>query len=133
MPQPIPRRNARLALALALAVDFLQLALIPLFAQGAFSPIDVALDMVTAVVMCSLLRWHLAFLPSFLGELIPFVNLVPTWTAAVVWVTREPPPGPGGKYPPEEEPPPTIRTVENLANRDRPALPPAGQRKGNRP
>ncbi len=35
-----------------------------------------------------LLGWHWAFLPSFVVELVPGVDLVLTWTAAVWLATR---------------------------------------------
>ena len=81
-------RRARLALWLALAVDILQWALIPLFAEGFLSWFNDVVDVAAAVAMTSLLGWHLVFLPSFMGELVPLANLAPTWTAAVLWVTR---------------------------------------------
>ena len=88
MASPVSGRRARLALWLALAVDILQWALIPLFAEGFLSWLNDAVDVATAGAMTSLLGWHLVFLPSFIGELVPLANLAPTWTAAVLWVTR---------------------------------------------
>ena len=35
-----------------------------------------------------LVGWHFAFLPTFVAELVPGVDLIPTWTAAVWLVTR---------------------------------------------
>ncbi|HLH30847.1 MAG TPA: hypothetical protein VKY31_06560, partial [Terriglobia bacterium] len=60
---------------------------LPLFAFGGFSPADSAIDVATAVILCSLLGWHWAFLPTLLAELIPGMDLFPTWTAAVAYVT----------------------------------------------
>ena len=36
-----------------------------------------------------LLGWHWAFLPTLLAELVPGFDLLPTWTAAVFYVTRQ--------------------------------------------
>jgi len=36
-----------------------------------------------------LLGWHWEFLPSFLGKLVPGVDLVPFWTLAVANVYRK--------------------------------------------
>jgi hypothetical protein len=36
-----------------------------------------------------MLGWHWAFLPAFAAELIPGVDLFPTWTAAVAYVTTQ--------------------------------------------
>jgi hypothetical protein len=39
-------------------------------------------------VLLRLIGWHWALLPAFVGELIPGLDLVPTWTAAVLFATR---------------------------------------------
>lgn len=82
---PVRVRAARIV---AVAADFLQIALVPAFAGGFASPINDALDVAVAVTMILLVGWHWAFLPSFLSELIPFWDLVPTWTAATLLATR---------------------------------------------
>ncbi|HMK30055.1 MAG TPA: hypothetical protein VK473_10255 [Terriglobales bacterium] len=78
----------RLAWLVAIAADCLQIAALPLFAAGAISPADDLLDLVVAFVLIRLLGWHWAFLPSLLAELVPRMDLFPTWTAAVYFVTR---------------------------------------------
>ncbi len=78
----------RLAWAVALAADALQIAVLPLFAEGGFSPADSLLDLVVAALLIRLLGWHWAFLPTIAAELIPGIDLFPTWTAAVWFVTR---------------------------------------------
>ncbi|HKA25024.1 MAG TPA: hypothetical protein VKF80_08595 [Candidatus Eisenbacteria bacterium] len=92
---PHPRR--RLALFIALAADALQIVLLPLLLPGV--AVDDAIDLVVAIVMIKLLGWHVAFLPTFVAELVPGMNLLPTWTAAVWFVTRK------RKLPPVVEPP----------------------------
>jgi hypothetical protein len=87
------RRRVVAARTLAIAVDFVQIALFPIFSSGAASPFNDALDLATATAMVGLVGWHWAFLPSFVSELVPFWDLVPTWTAAVFFATR-------GKSPP---------------------------------
>jgi hypothetical protein len=77
----------RLAWAIAIVADTLQIAALPLFAEGGISPLDTALDFVVAAALTKLLGWHWAFLPTFTAELIPGLDLVPTWTAAVFYVT----------------------------------------------
>jgi len=79
----------RIALLLAVLADALQLALIPLFAEGAASPAADAVDIAMAGIMYFLLGWHWEFLPSFAGKLIPGVDLVPLWTLAVANVYRK--------------------------------------------
>jgi len=46
------------------------------------------LDLVMGFAMVRLLGWHWEFLPSFLGKLVPGVDLVPLWTLAVANVYR---------------------------------------------
>ena len=84
----ITTNRARLALALALLADALQLGAVPFFVWGAASPWNDALDLAMAAAMVALLGWHWAFLPSFVAELVPLASLVPTWTAAVLIVGR---------------------------------------------
>ena len=82
-------REERSAWMVAMAADALQLAVFPLFVEGALSPADAVLDAVVAVVLVRLLGWHWAFLPTLLIEALPGADLFPTWTAAVFFVTRQ--------------------------------------------
>ncbi len=79
----------RMAWAIAIAADTLQIAAFPFFAEGGVSPADSLLDLMVAFVLIRLLGWHWAFLPSLAAELIPGADLFPTWTAAVWFVTRQ--------------------------------------------
>jgi hypothetical protein len=79
----------RLAWLIALGADAVQLAVLPLFVEGALSPVDTILDAVVAVTLVRLLGWHWAFLPTLLIEALPGADLFPTWTAAVYFVTRQ--------------------------------------------
>lgn len=101
----MPRRILA-ARVIAVAVDLAQYALLP----ATLTPLNDVIDVVTAIVMIWLVGWHWAFLPTFLAELLPVVDLVPTWTLAVMFATRDQGGPPGG--PPPPPPPP---------------LPPAGQ------
>ena len=82
----------RAGLVLAAAIDLLQIVVFPAFLPGALSPLNNILDVLTGVAMFALFGWHVAFLPTFVAELIPFVDLFPTWTVAVLFVTRKRPP-----------------------------------------
>lgn len=86
----IPSAHARVRAArlLAMAADVLQIAVFPLFAGGAASPVNDALDVAVAGAVTWLVGWHWSFLPSFVAELVPGLDLVPTWTAAVFFATR---------------------------------------------
>jgi hypothetical protein len=63
---------------LAVAADAIQLGGFPIFSTGFLSPYNDALDVVVSGVLIWLVGFHWAFLPSFLMELVPVVDLVPT-------------------------------------------------------
>ena len=84
-----PRIRMRAALALAIVADLLQIAVFPMFIEGAASPADDLLDLGMAGAMSFLLGWHWEFLPSFFAKLVPGVDFVPLWTMAVANVYRK--------------------------------------------
>lgn len=84
-----PGSRFRAAMALAIIADALQIVILPLFVEGAMSPADDILDFGIAAALIQLLGWHWEFLPSFLGKLVPGVDLVPFWTLAVANVYRK--------------------------------------------
>lgn len=82
--------RARLALALAVVVDAIQLPL-----QGASltgigtlpaEAIDLVIDAATALIISRLIGFHWTLLPTLALELIPFVDLAPTWFVCVSYV-----------------------------------------------
>ena len=77
-------RRILIARVLALLVDLAQFALLP----AALTPLNNVIDTAAALALVALVGWHWAFLPTFLTELVPFVDLVPTWTIAVFLATR---------------------------------------------
>jgi hypothetical protein len=83
------RSRFQLAMLLAVAADAAQIVLFPMFGEGALSPADDVLDVAVGAVLVHLLGWHWEFLPSFLGELVPGVDLVPFWTLSVANVYRK--------------------------------------------
>jgi len=83
----------RTARIIAFLADAIQLGAFPLFAGGIASPWNDALDVVVAAVMLGLLGWHWYFLPTLVAEAVPFLDLVPSWTAAVFLATRRRRPG----------------------------------------
>ena len=85
---PRPERR-RLALIIAIAADVVQFGFLPLFAFVIPAAVDDVIDVIVALVMIRLLGWHPAFLPTLAAELVPGLNLLPTWTAAVWFVTRK--------------------------------------------
>lgn len=94
-PLPAPADGAgrsvriRAAWIVAMLVDALQLATAPAQLAGPMEwVVGTGVDLVTALAMMLLLGFHWAFLPSFVTELVPIVDLAPTWTLAVFIVTR---------------------------------------------
>jgi hypothetical protein len=88
--------RVRLARTIALAADFIQILVFPAFFGGAASPADDVLDLVVAAALIWLLGWRWALLPTLVAELVPVLDLFPTWTAAVFYITwgqaADPPP-----------------------------------------
>jgi hypothetical protein len=84
-----PVSRFRAAMILAIIADALQIGIFPLFVEGALSPADDLLDFGVGAAMVHLLGWHWEFLPSFVGKLVPGVDLVPLWTMAVANVYRK--------------------------------------------
>jgi len=116
-PLLTPRR-IWIARGLAVLVDLAQFALLP----AELTPLNNVIDVATALAMFALVGWHWAFLPTVVVEMVPFVDLVPTWTLAVAIATR-------GRVAPV---PPTV-TVEPPAPPapPPPALPGPGQTPGD--
>ena len=77
----------RLAWLVAIAADAIQIVGLPFFVEGVVSPVNAFLDVIIAVILTRLLGWHWAFLPGLVTELILGLDLFPTWTAAVFYVT----------------------------------------------
>lgn len=84
-----PGPKFKTAMLVAVVADLLQLAVFPMFVEGAFSPADDLLDLGVAAAMTHLLGWHWEFLPSFFAKLVPGMDLVPFWTMAVANVWRK--------------------------------------------
>jgi hypothetical protein len=86
MSPPLSKARLRTAWIVAVAVDAIQ---IPVEATGLLGWIvGVGLDVVTMIVLWSLVGFHWAFLPSFLTEWIPYLDYAPLWTLAVLIATR---------------------------------------------
>ena len=79
----------RAAMIVAIIADALQIAVFPLFVEGAASPANDVLDVGVGAVLVYLLGWHWEFLPSLFAKLVPGVDLVPFWTMAVANVYRK--------------------------------------------
>jgi hypothetical protein len=78
----LTRRRMFAALVVAVGADGLQLLLGPL----GWALIDQAIDVVAMLLIMWLLGFHLLLLPTFLVELVPLVDDLPTWTACTAAV-----------------------------------------------
>lgn len=86
--RPLTPARIRIAWILAIAVDALQIGLFPV--TGTLSTwVDKPLDLAAMGALWYLVGWHWSLLPTFLFELVPFVELAPTWTAALWLITRK--------------------------------------------
>jgi hypothetical protein len=78
-----------LARVVAFAADGLQIWLFPLFAGGIAEGADAVLEVVVGLILCGICGFHPAFLPTFIGEALPVIDLFPSWTLATLYVTRK--------------------------------------------
>jgi hypothetical protein len=89
MAKPMTRKQIWLARGIALAADAVQIVLFPVFVGGAPEGVDAVMDVCVAALLCWLCGFHPAFLPTLLAEALPTVDLFPSWTVAVLFVTRK--------------------------------------------
>ena len=78
----------RAARAVAVCADLIQIGFPYAFGEGFLSPLEDALDIAVCLALTALVGWHVAFLPTFLIELLPIGDLAPTWTIAAFLATR---------------------------------------------
>ena len=90
----LTRTRIVIALAVAVFADGLQLLLGPL--GWAFA--DQAIDCMTMILVSWVIGFHILLLPTFVVELVPVLEDLPTWTACTAAVIalrkREQRPGP---------------------------------------
>ena len=84
----LARRRVWAARGIAVLADVIQIGLAPLFFEGGLSVFDAVLDIFMAGILTWLVGWHWAFLPAFVAEFTPGLDLVPSWTLAVFVATR---------------------------------------------
>lgn len=91
-PRLITSTQARFAMLLAIAVDLMQapatVAQLSVALAAPVEVIDMAVDAIVAIVMTRLLGFHWALAPGFLAEIVPVVDIAPSWTIAVYAVTQ---------------------------------------------
>jgi hypothetical protein len=85
---PLSKSRIWLARGIAACADLVQIFFFPMFSEGIVSPLNAGLDVVVGVTLVLLVGWHIAFIPTFIIEALPFADLAPTWTLAALIVTR---------------------------------------------
>ena len=93
----LTRKRIWFAFAVAALTDSAQLLLGPL----GWAFVDEGLDVIAMVLTTAAIGFHMLLLPTFVIELVPLADMLPTWTgctAAVVMLRRkaqaQPPPLP---------------------------------------
>jgi len=77
--RPLTRRRIALAIAIAGAMDALIIVLGPV----AWLPTDEILDVATMIAISLIIGFHPLLLPTFVLEVLPLSESLPTWTACV--------------------------------------------------
>ena len=83
---PISRAQKSAAIAIAGCADLIQLGLAPFFFEGAMSPFEDVLDFFVALLLMMVCGFRWQFVLAFAMELIPGLDLLPTWTAVVLLI-----------------------------------------------
>jgi hypothetical protein len=78
----LTRTRIILALAVAVSADGLQFFLGPL----GWAFVDQAIDAAALLLTAWAIGFHLLLLPTFVVEIIPVADMLPTWTACVIAV-----------------------------------------------
>jgi hypothetical protein len=79
---PLTRPRMMLALAVAVAADGMQL----LLASFGWFGLDQAIDCVAMILVSWIIGFHILLLPTFVVELVPVLEDLPTWTACTAAV-----------------------------------------------
>jgi len=78
----LTRSRIRAAYAVAIATDVLQFGLGPL----GWAFFDEILDVIALIATTRLLGFHPLLLPTFIIEMVPVIDVLPTWTGCVALV-----------------------------------------------
>jgi hypothetical protein len=108
LPPVLTRRRIWLAYGIAVGADALQFLIALAGPPGWF--LDDAIDVVAMILLTVVLGFHPLFIPTFIAELVPLVDMLPTWTGctAIVIALRRKQPVP---EPPPRIPPPDVIDV----------------------
>jgi hypothetical protein len=91
-PGAISPTRKRIALGIAALSDLAQWFFFPVLSEGALSPFEVALDAVTALSILVVVGFQWRLLIALVAELVPGLDMFPTWVAVVLSLPTTPPP-----------------------------------------
>lgn len=80
--QRLTRKRIITAMTIAVIADLLQIVLFPV----AWTFVQQVIDVVAMVLICWVIGFHILLLPTFVVELIPIWDVLPTWTGCVAAV-----------------------------------------------
>ncbi len=94
MAKPIlTRKRIIAAYAVAIVADLIEFPItaaeMTVFAAPAAEGVAFVVDAVVFGILTKLLGFHWAFLPSFLVEIVPGLDLLPTWVGCIWFVIRQ--------------------------------------------
>jgi len=91
-PGAVSPTRKRVALGIAAMSDLAQWFFFPVLAEGALSPFEVALDAVTALMILAVVGFQWRLLIALFAELVPGLDMFPTWAAVVLSLPTTPVP-----------------------------------------
>ena len=90
-PKGVSPARKRLALAIAATSDVAQWFVLPATVEGGVSPVEVGIDAATAIAILIAVGFHWRLAIALFAELVPGLDLAPTWTAVVLSLPTEKP------------------------------------------
>jgi hypothetical protein len=89
VPGAVSRTRKRVALGIAALSDLTQWFFFPVLSEGALSPFEIALDAMTALAILLVVGFQWRLLIALVAELVPGLDMFPTWTAVVLSLRSE--------------------------------------------
>lgn len=90
-PKGVAPGRKRIALAIAAVSDVAQWFVLPATIEGGVSPLEAGIDAVTAIAILIAVGFHWRLAIALFAELLPGIDLAPTWTAVVLSLPTEAP------------------------------------------
>ena len=85
----VSRKRKLAALLIAGCADLVQGVLFPLVVEGGFSPVEWVVDIAAAIGLLLVVGFKARLAVAFAAELVPGLDLFPTWTALVLTLPVE--------------------------------------------